>query len=221
MGSFIFVFFTVKSLILCVYYVLCIISAKETFVYLGEREESVQPNIEDLTKVCQWYTPQEREWLLGNLWDIAVLSQASVVLIAIVGMLLIGFTTCYAFRHQSQFKAMSLFFCFSAIGNAFPLILQYKSDFCAINEGVCNDAETFCVSSCSWGRGSWQTLAASFLWLTTAFTTWLINPSNYKKKRTREKANRSKGESDESSYDTDDSRLSIHYENNFGEQSDR
>ena len=135
---------------------------------------TAQPNMDELLKVCRWYSDDEREWLLGKYWDIAFISQMTVVAFAIFGIFCIGLTSCCAFKRKITFKMLSFFFLISAIVNAYPLMLQFTSDFCTLDQGICDPTQSFCVSSCSWGSGSWQTLAASFMWISTATTTLLI-----------------------------------------------
>lgn len=151
--------------------------AKETFVNINVDDEA-RPNLDELTKVCRWYTEEEREWLLGKYWDMTIISQSIIVGIAFLGTFCIGLTSCYAFKGMYKFKLLSMIFVLCAIANAFPLALQLTSDLCTLQRGICDPTEAFCVSSCFWGSGSWQTLAASFMWMSTAITTWLV-PSTH------------------------------------------
>ena len=160
---------------------------------------TAQPNMDELLKVCTWYSEEEREWLLGKYWDIAFISQIAVVACALFGIFCIGVTSCYAFKRNITFKILSFLFMISAIVNAYPLILQFTSDFCTLDEGICDPTQSFCVNSCSWGSGSWQTLAASFMWISTSITTWLIPPG----KSTRNVLKYNEEDDEESSYQTD------------------
>jgi len=191
-------------------------SAKEMYVKPTEFEldGNNQPKLEELTKVCQWYTREEREWLLSNnLWEVITMTQFSVTFLALIGMLLIGITTCYAFKRLTLIKMFSILFGFCSIANALPLLLQYQSDFCTINEGSCNEPQTQCVSSCSWGVGSWLSLATSFLWISTACMTWLVRPARHDGKNEIYY-------NDDSSYETDHSGSSSHGEKYREEESD-
>ena len=168
---------------------------KETYVNIDQND--VEPKLENLIKVCQWYTEDERNWLLNYFWDSAILSQVSVVALASIGILVITMTTCIRFKRMFTFKILSGLFGLGALVNSFPLALKFTSDFCTINEGICDPSQSYCVSSCTWGSGSWQTLASSLMWISTAFTTWLIAPSYEPKKP--------ESENDLSSVETDDS----------------
>lgn len=184
--------------------------AKETFVKQIEQNDDIKTNLEDLNKVCLWYTQEERNWLLNNFWNYALVSEATIILIGLICVSVVGATSCYAFQRTKIFKVFSFAFGCCAIVNALPLGLQYTSDFCTKEEGICNPSGNFCVSTCSWGSGSWQTLATSFLWLSTSFTTWLIRP--YRKKFDDDG---SKLESDDLSFETDDSAENEMDEENF------
>jgi hypothetical protein len=142
-----------------------------------ETDQDGQIDFEDLTKVCQWYSEDEREWLLNNLWDTAILTQISVVLMAFVCFMLLGVASSYRFNNRLVFfRMLSVTFGFSGIINALPLLLHYSSDVCTIEDGICDSFSFNCVSSCKWAGGSWLTASSSLLFACTAVTTWLVTP---------------------------------------------
>lgn len=111
------------------------------------------------------------------MWDFSVLSQSIIVVVALFGMIFIGATTCYDFKAAKKCKALSIIFCICSLINGIPLVLKFNSDVCTIDEGICDPTNTFCVTSCSWGAGSWQALAASCLWLASSISLWVLSPA--------------------------------------------
>ena len=99
---------------------------------------------------------------------------------------------------------LSVVFGFCAIANSLPLSLQYMSDVCTQDQGICDPSQTFCVSKCTWGSGSWQTVASSCIWISNAITTWLISPSNDENMLDNKGVIISRSETDDSLSDSDD-----------------
>mmetsp|Transcript_22591 Transcript_22591/g.28510 ORF Transcript_22591/g.28510 Transcript_22591/m.28510 type:complete len:257 (-) Transcript_22591:88-858(-) len=148
---------------------------KETYIDL-QIGGSAESKIENLTKVCKFYSEEEREWLLDGLWQGIAVSQGAIVMMGVFGLVCVGITSCFLFRRRQIFKTISAVFSLCAFMNCLPLMLQFTSNFCQLEEGTCNETGSSCLSSCRWGSGSWQTLATSFLWLSSSITTWLISP---------------------------------------------
>ncbi len=131
--------------------------------------------MKNLTKVCKWYSEGEREWLLDGFWQATAITQGTIIIMACIGISCIGIASCFAFSKPLIFKIISVAFSVCAIINCLPLTLQFTSDFCQLEDGICDDTESYCLSSCVWGSGSYQTLATSFLWLSSSITTWVIS----------------------------------------------
>ena len=153
-----------------------IIVGKETYVDLQTHDENMEFKMKNLKKVCKWYSEEEREWLLDGFWKYVAITQGAVILMACIGLSCIAIACCFAFKSQLIFKILSVVFSICAIFNCIPLTLKFTSDFCQIENGICDETEFSCLSSCVWGSGSWQTLATSFMWLSSCITTWLISP---------------------------------------------
>ena len=121
--------------------------AKQTFVAKIE-EESNEPL---MVKVCQWYSPQEKEWLWDNIWNISLISQSVCLIVGLLGVGFLGLASCCSV-HMNLFRVMSITFGIIAVINMTPLMIYWKSDLCT-TESVCNEYETSCVTSCKMGDG--------------------------------------------------------------------
>jgi len=147
--------------------------AKETYV-TTEDETGLGP-FDNMNKVCTSYNAYEREWLVGTFWNAASKTQLAVVIITLIGIIVLLIASCYTFKRTVIFKITSAAFLIGSIMNAIPLLLQFTADVCKIPEGICDESQHFCARSCSWGSGSWQTLASSCISLSTSLIIWTIS----------------------------------------------
>lgn len=128
----------------------------------------------EMVTVCKWYSAEERQWLLGGLWEYSTCIFAACILISFFTVGFIGFTSsCHV--KTKHMRGASFIFGLLSVLNILP-ILVYQSDFCK-EDIVCNPSHSTCVSACRLGNGSWQLIAVSFMWVSAMITTWFITPS--------------------------------------------
>ena len=155
-------------------------SVKETFV-AGDLDENNSP---EMLKMCQWYTGEERGWLLDSeergwlldrTWDISFIINCCSILFGFLSMVVILISSTCSLKIKT-FRALALGFGINAILSMSPILILLKSKVCS-DGGVCDDSQTNCVSSCQLSTGSWQVLATSVMWISAMISSCVIGPT--------------------------------------------
>lgn len=147
--------------------------AKQSFV--RNSDANSDNNVDEMLKVCQWYSNNDREWLWDKFWNMSFYSFILCTITGAVACALLSIGSCYVLEKKTS-RVLSYIFGILAILSIAPFLIYWKSDICSKDTGVCDQSQSNCVDTCHMGNGSWQLFASSFIWISAMVTTWSLHP---------------------------------------------